>query len=104
MSNYDVIREAINNQDQIIAMYDGYRRELCPHVIGMKNGRPHALFYQFGGDSKSGLQPEGSPRNWRCIFVDELSDVTARQGDWHTAPNHSRPQTCVDQIDLEVRL
>jgi hypothetical protein len=25
-----------------------------------------------------------------------------RTGVWHTAPNHSRPQSCVDQVDAEA--
>lgn len=99
---YAVIRDAILNRQQIKATYRGHPRELCPHVIGTKKGRPQALFYQFGGRSSSGLEPDGSARNWRCMFIDELSDVIAQDGDWHSAPNHSRPQTCVDDIDVEV--
>ena len=60
--------------------------------------RQQALFYQFDGHSSSGLGPDGSPGNWRCMFLDELSDVSAEQGEWHTAPNHTRPQTCVDDL------
>jgi hypothetical protein len=99
---YDVIRQAIIQKQFVTATYRGLVREMAPHMIGRKNGRAHALFYQFGGQSSSGLQPDGSPNNWRCVFVDDLSSVVARQGAWHTAPNHSRPQTCVDEIDVEV--
>ena len=101
-SNYRIIREAIINKQQIIAVYHGYPREMCPHVIGTKHGRPQALFYQFGGSSKSGLSPVGSLANWRCIPVDDLTNVSARNGQWHTASNHSRKQTCVDLVDVEV--
>ncbi len=100
---YALVRQAIIDNHQVFATYNGYPREMCPHVIGRKRGRRQALFYQFGGDSESGLRPDGSPNNWRCIPVDELRDVTIRPGEWHTAPNHSRPQTCVDEIDVEVR-
>lgn len=101
-SNYDIIKEAILQKRQINAYYNKHYREMCPHVIGLKNGVPHALFYQFGGTSSSELAPIGSPDNWRCIFVDKLSEVESKEGSWYTAPNHSRPQTCVDQIDVEV--
>ena len=89
----------------MIATYNGHRREMCPHVIGTKNGRRQALFYQFGGTSSSGgrIKP-GSTQNWRCIPVDGLTNVEVREGEWHTASNHSVPQTCVDIIDLEVRV
>ena len=75
---------------------------MCPHVIGRKNGREQALFYQFGGETSQGPVVPGSDGNWRCIPIDGLEDVTVREGEWETASNHSRPQTCVDEIDLEV--
>ena len=99
---YAMIRQAIINKEQVFATYNGYRREMTPHVIGTKNGKEQALFYQFGGDSSSGLGAAGSPSNWRCIPISGLSDVETREGEWHTAPNHSRPQTCVGNIDKEV--
>ncbi len=103
--DYETIRRAILNKEQVLATYDGYPREMCPHTLGRaKDGTEQALFYQFGGGSKSGLGPPGAPGNWRCIALEKLGGVTTRKGDWHTAPNHSRPQTCVAQIDLEVQL
>jgi hypothetical protein len=55
MSNtYNAIRNAIANKQQVVATYKGHVREMCPHVIGTKNGREQALFYQFGGTSSSG--------------------------------------------------
>ncbi|PHM29075.1 hypothetical protein [Xenorhabdus innexi] len=100
--NYDLIEEAIRNKKQVIAMYKGHLREMCPHVLGKKNGKEQALFYQFGGHSSSGSIIPGSQRNWRCIQIDGLSDITLRNGEWHTADNHSQKQTCVDDIDIEV--
>jgi hypothetical protein len=100
-SNYDLIRDAIMRRAQVRAEYHGYRRELCPHVLGMKNGRAQTLCYQFGGASQSGLQAAGSPDNWRCMCVDELVDVEIVPGPWFTAV-HSRPQTCIDNVDISV--
>lgn len=96
---YDVIKEAILNKQQVIATYDGFQREMCPHVMGFKNGRRQVLFFQFAGGSKSGLPPGGQ---WRCIPIDGLSNVTMRPGTWYTGPSHTKPQTCVDQIEVEV--
>jgi hypothetical protein len=101
---YQLIRHAILSRQHVLATYNGHQREMCPHVLGTKNGRRQALFYQFGGSSSSGLSPAGSGENWRCVFIDLLRDVSVRDGAWHTAPNHSRPQTCVDAIDVEVSL
>jgi hypothetical protein len=101
--NYAIIRQAIIDKQQITATYHGLRREMCPHVIGTTDGREHALFYQFGGHSSRGLSFDGSPDNWRCMFVDELFHVTARPGRWHSAPEHTRHNNCVQAVDKVVR-
>lgn len=99
---YDIINDAIVNRKTIVAYYKGHRRLMCPHALGTKRGRRHALFYQFGGTSESGLSYDGSPNNWRCLDIDDLRDVSSEPGTWHTARNHSRRQTCIDFIDVEV--
>jgi hypothetical protein len=103
--SYALVRQAILERKGITAHYHGYYREMCPHVIGTKRGREQALCYQFGGQSSSGfIQPDGSPDNWRCIVIADLSGVQIVDVDtWHTAADHSRPQTCVDFVDVEVR-
>lgn len=99
MDPYALVKQAIINKAQVIATYSGHRREMCPHVIGTKDGRRQALFYQFAGGSSSGLPPGGE---WRCIPVDRLTDVSIQPGEWHTGVGHSKPQTCVDYVDAEV--
>lgn len=103
-NTYEVIRQAIINKKQVTATYKSRVREMCPHVIGTKNGRQQALFYQFGGSSSSGLGLPGASSNWRCIPISGLSNVSTKKGEWHTAPNYSRPQNCVDHIDVEVEI
>jgi len=98
-SNADLLTEAINQKKQVTAYYDGLYREMCPHVMGWKNGAMHVLSYQFAGQSSSGLPPEGQ---WKCMDVDGLSQLTVRDGLWHTGTTHGQPQTCVDQILAEV--
>jgi hypothetical protein len=101
---YEIVKQAIINKQPVGAVYGGHVRLMCPHVLGEdKVGNPQALFYQFGGASNSRpIQPNGSPDNWRCLAVEKLSSVQVIDGEWYTAPNHSRPQTCVKQIDVEV--
>ena len=74
-SLYEIVRDAILNKRILFATYHGYERVMCPNVLGTKHGRQQALFYQFAGYSNSGLSPDGSPGNWRCLFLDELSNV-----------------------------
>ena len=100
---YELIRQALTKRLIVRAVYKGRHRAMCPHVLGLKNGQEHGLFYQFSGESGSGLQPDGSPANWRCIRIDALSDVTVHAGAWHTSSDYSQhTQTCVDRIDAAV--
>lgn len=100
---YQLIRQAILEKKCMEATYNGFHRMMCPHTLGKnKEGEEQALFYQYGGQSSKGLQPHGSPRNWRCLRVEELSSLKIIVGTWQGGPNHSTPQTCVDQIDVEV--
>ena len=103
-SAYALIREAIQNKQQVTATYGGYLRELCPHAIGLgPSGNEQALFYQFGGYSSRGEAkdlPEAD--GWRCLAVDGLSDLSVRDGDWYTGDNHSVKNSCIKDLDLEV--
>lgn len=97
---YQIVRDAIQTKKQVIGTYDGYVREMCPHCVGIgKNGGEQALFFQFAGGSKSGLPSGGQ---WRCFELSKLENVSARDGQWFTGPVHTRPQTCVKQVDIEV--
>ena len=99
---YELLRRAIVERRQVVAVYDGLRRELCPHRLGTKNGRLQCLFYQIGGESKSGAIVDGDEGNWRCLPLDGLSDVQIRNGDWHSAANYVKPGSCLDTVDVEV--
>lgn len=100
-ANYDIIRQAVLDQQPIAAVYKGLRRELCPHAVGLKDGAEKAMCYQSGGHSSQGLSADPA-QNWRCLFVAELSDVEPIDTAWATGGNHSRPNTCIDQVDVET--
>jgi len=65
-------------------------------------GQRRVLCYQYGGESETGLAPMGSPANWRCIVLEKLNTVELLVGSWKTAPNHSRPTTCVIEADINA--
>ena len=46
---YELLRRAAIRKQPVAAMYDNQPRLLCPHVLGRKAGRSHALVYQIGG-------------------------------------------------------
>jgi hypothetical protein len=101
---YRLVRAAVVGKRPIRATYNGHDRWFCPHGLGRNHqGQIRVLCYQYAGDSQSGLQADGSPANWRCIALEKLSKVEQLQeGVWRTAPNHSRPQTCVAEVDVDA--
>lgn len=102
MTNYSIIKQAIQNKQCITCSYNGYTRKMTPHVIGTKNGHEQALFYQYGGQSSSGLSADPT-KNWRCIEISKIKNISINDDNYNTANNHGKTQTCVDSIDLEVR-
>jgi hypothetical protein len=97
------IRAGIIHRRPIAALYRERRRLLCPHLLGWNRYRRlRVLCYQFGGDSESGLEPTGAPDNWRCLAVEHLDHVELLDGPWQTAENHSRHQTCIEEVELDV--
>jgi hypothetical protein len=100
---YRLIWAAVEGRRPVAAVYNDRHRLLCPHRLGRnKQGQLRILCYQFGGESESGLQPAGSPANWRCVALERLSAVRVLEGAWHTAPNHSRPTSCVADADIDA--
>lgn len=97
---YAILRDAILKKMQVVFDLDGYRREACPHVIGVNNdGEEQVLVYQFGGGSSSGLPPGG---RWRCCPVSRIVNIKVQVGKWYAGQGHSRPQACVARVDVEV--
>jgi hypothetical protein len=94
-----LIRQAVLDKSQVRATYQGRLREMCPHMLGTKNGRRQVLVFQFAGESRRGLPTGG---DWRCLPLDGLSDVALRKGPWHTDDRYRQAQTCIDEIDVAV--
>jgi hypothetical protein len=100
---YRLVRTAVIGKRPVRALYQGRDRWFCPHRLGRNHeGQIRVLGYQYGGESGSGLQAAGSSANWRCIALEKLSRVELLEGSWQTAPNHSRPQTCLAVVDVDA--
>jgi len=97
---YQLFAQAMASRMQVLFLYDGYRREVCPHILGhTRLGQEVALTYQFGGQSSRGLPPGGE---WRCFRLAKATDVRLRRGPWQAGWSHSRHQDCVDIVDLDM--
>jgi hypothetical protein len=100
---YRLIWTAIANRQPISAIYKDRPRLFCPHRLGRNRlGQRLVLCYQYGGESESGLAPRGSAVNWRCVVFEKLRRVELLNDSWKTAPNHSRPATCVVDVDIDA--
>jgi hypothetical protein len=84
---YGLVRTAVTTRRSLEAVYGGRRLLLCPHRLGRNSaGQLRVLCYQFGGESRTGLERVGSPANWRCIALEGLRAVTLLDdGLWCTA-------------------
>jgi hypothetical protein len=96
---YALFRKAILSEQQIVCVYEGRRRELCPHIIGTNKRREEVvLAWQFAGES-SGRLPQ-----WRCLKLANVSNADTREGNWHEGGSHRSEQTCVSEIDLDINI
>jgi hypothetical protein len=96
---YALFRKAILTELQVVCVYAGRPRELCPHIIGRsKSGEQVVLAWQFAGES-SGQLPQ-----WRCLRLAHVSDIRLRKGHWHEGGSHRSEQSCVSEIDLDINV
>jgi len=100
---YGLVWTAVRQRQPIEATYQRRLRLFCPHRLGRNaDGQRRVVCYQYGGESQSGLQSIGSSANWRCVVLEKLSKVKLLEDAWRTAPNHTRPSSCVIQSDIDV--
>lgn len=96
---YELLREAIAERRCVEAVFGGYRRGLCPHVLGTRDGELRVLCFQYAGGSSRGLAQGG---DWRCLPLAGLSQVAIVSGRWRTKP-HLQPQHCIDVVEIEAQ-
>jgi hypothetical protein len=101
MTTYELVKRAIQNKQCLTFTFQGYLRKMSPHFIGTKNGTERALFFQYDGKSKSGLNKDRT-KNWRCIDLDKIEDIEINSDPFQTARNYTNPPNCINVIDLKV--
>jgi hypothetical protein len=99
-ANYRLFAQAIVNRVPICCMYNGLAREFHPAILGHKRGHEASLAYQFGGESSQGHLQRGGA--WKCLELANVTDAHLGEGPWRTGDSHKRPQSCVDDVDLDV--
>lgn len=93
MQNYHLICQAIEQKRSMTGIYHDRVRWFSPHEIGHgKDGEFRVMTYQYDGESRSGLPYEGE---WRCLKLDELTELAFNNDKWHTSDNHSSPNRCI---------
>jgi hypothetical protein len=98
-ATYELFAQAIAERRQILCVYDGYPRALCPIILGRTRGEEMALAYQFAGGSSSRLPPGGQ---WKCLKLGKIRNAELRDGRWHSGSHHNQPQSCVEDVDLDI--
>jgi hypothetical protein len=96
---FETVKFAIAHRRQLILMYGGFRREVCPHSLGWKNDHLSCFAYQFAGGSRKALPPGGQ---WRCLHLHSMSEVRTQEGEWHTGPIDPQSSSCVDEFEAYV--
>jgi len=96
-STYHLFAQAMAERKQIVCVYQGHRRELCPIILGHTRGEERALTYQFGGGSRSRSLPE-----WKCLQLAQVGEVELRDGLWHAGSSHRQRQACVADVEFDI--
>jgi hypothetical protein len=96
--HYDLIRQAITNQQPAMATYQGSRRQFCAHVLGRQAGRHFVLAFQYSDSARQG--PAGS--GWQCFALDRLQNVSLLGSRWRTGEMDSLPEGCIETAEVVV--
>ena len=98
-TTYKLFAEAIRKRLQVHCSYGGYRRAICPIVLGHGKGEEMALVFQFGGTTSNG--PIGKA-DWKCFKLAEVRDARLIDGPWHAGTEHSQAQSCMKMVEYDA--
>jgi len=96
---YNLMAGAILARRQVCCTYHGTPYEVCPIMLGHKNGAPHVLTWQFAGLDEEGDFVQG---RWRCLPLEDVADVRLHDGPWYSGDRLTRPRTAFDDVDLDA--
>jgi hypothetical protein len=99
---------ALRARQPVLVCYHGRQRLICPHALGWKAGRPMVLAYQTGGHTTTGFLNPDPTRRWRCLYVDEIDNMTPADpgSQWVTPGNYNPtqpfPAGVIDELAIAI--
>ncbi len=99
-ATYELFLSAMREKQQVVCVYQGFRREICPILLGRTGLSEKALVFQFGGTTSKGAIPP--PGDWKCFVIDEVKNAVLRDGPWHAGSSHSAAQHCMKMVEYDV--
>ena len=90
------IHRAIFGRKQVAFTYEGLPREVCPYILGHKDGTEKVLAFQFGGRTSTGKP------GWKCFDLQKIRDARMQDGPWRGTAEHRKTQRCVDNVYIDV--
>ena len=100
----NIIKNAMDKRRSISANYDRFFRKLSPYELGTKKGEYQCLFYQYGGESSSGIINGKNKSNWRCLKLNKLEQIQILDEPLQKPDiiSHKKPSYCVDNIIKKI--
>jgi hypothetical protein len=92
--------DAMRRRKQVVCVYQGHVREVCPVILGRTGLEEKALDFQFGGRTSEG--PVTAPGQWKCLRLSLVEGATLRPGPWHAGTAHSTDEVCMKMVEYDV--
>ncbi len=99
-ATYGLVLRAMREKQQVVCIYQGYRREFCPILLGRTGLEEFSLIFQFGGETSKGRIPASG--EWKCFRLAEIREIVLRDGPWRSGDSHSSAQTCMKMVEYDV--
>lgn len=95
---YRLFAGAMAARRPVTCVYQQYPRAVCPIILGHSDGAEKSLVWQFAGHGSHG-PVRGQ---WKCLSLAEVRNAEMVEGPWQSGTRHSRAQSCVRTVDLDV--
>jgi len=98
---YKTLWRAVRQRKQISCVFEGRYREACPIILGYSSdGRERVLVFQIGGQTRPGSKLPG----WRSFRLAGVHDLKLRDGPWAEGASHTRTQSHIRFVDVDVNI